>query len=282
MAFYDREDCLNLSPYVDAYGTKSGIFVFKNIIPKELIEKIEEGLNALPAENPKYDQGLMSWYTEKMAPCVDGTIDLWEFMSELIGPGWIIHPQNVYLRVRPGDKGMFIHSDSPGKGQCHLLSQNDLWSTCCELDYGICAYLGDFEGGEIFYPSINPDGTVKTERNSQEGCFEYKPEKGDIIIHSAFDPYGHGVKEVKSGTRYVFSNFSLKRKDCPGSFNIYGTPEYYEQIGNKTKREIDAWMIPLKVNPQFTQEKIKMYQESGLEGEELAKAFFSDMNPDEN
>jgi len=278
MFFYDRPDCLNPSPYVDEYGTKSGIFIFKNIVPEELVEKIENGLNALPNEIPKCDQGLMSWYTEKMAPGVPGTIELWEFMSELIGPNWIIHPQNAYLRVRPGDNGMFIHSDSPGKGQCHLLSQNDLWSTCCELDYGICAYFGDYEGGEIFYPQINPDGTIKTTpEDFKKGCFEYKPQKGDIVIHSAFEPYAHGVREVTSGTRYVFSNFSLKKEDAPGTFNIYGTPEYYKQIGNKTHEEIRAWMDPLKINPQFSKEKLKVYQESGLEGTDLAKTFFSDM-----
>ena len=34
MLFYDRPDCINISPYVDAYGTKSGIFVFKNFLKK--------------------------------------------------------------------------------------------------------------------------------------------------------------------------------------------------------------------------------------------------------
>ena len=276
MAFYDREDCWNPSPYVDEYGTKSGIFIFKNIIPKELVEKIESNLKALPEQYPRYDQGLISWYTEKLAPGVPGTIEVWEFISELLGPDWIIHPQYVFIRVKPEDNGMFIHSDSPGKGQCHLLSQNDLWSTCCELDYGVCAYLGDYEGGAIFYPNINPDGTLKTD-NYNGPCFEYTPQKGDIVIHSAFDPYGHGVREVTSGTRYVYSNFSLKAKDNPGTFYQYGTPEYYHQVGGKTHEELKAWIVPLKTNPQFTKDKIKFYQESGLEGEELAKKFFSDM-----
>lgn len=276
MAFYDRPDCLNISPYVDEYGTKSGIFVFKNIIPKDLIEKIESGLKALPEENDKYTETLINWYSEKMAKGVDGTLELWEFISELIGPEWVIHPSNNYIRVKPGDNGMFIHSDSPGKGQCHLLSQTDVWSTCCELDYGVCAYLGDYEGGAIFYPNIGLDGEVKTS-DFDGPCFEYTPQKGDIVIHSAFNPYGHGVREVTSGKRYVFSNFSLKATDNPGTFYNYGTPEYYKQIGNRTEEEINMWMKPLRPNPQFSSEKIKMYQESGLEGKDLAEAFFSDM-----
>jgi len=280
MAFYDRPDCLNPSPYVDEYGTKSGIFIFKNIIPQDLITKIEDQLNSLPEENPVYDDTLISWYSKKMTPTIDGIVDLWEFISELIGPEWVIHPQNNLIQVKPGDNGMFIHSDSPGKGACNLLSQVDVWSTCCELDYGVCAYFGDYEGGEIFYPGVNKDGTLKNDGGNIDDCFEYKPGKGDVVIHSAFAPYGHGVREVTLGKRYVYSNFSLKTIDNPGTFYNYGTPEYYKQIGNKTEQDVISWMTPLRENPQFTEELIKIYQESGLEGEELAKTFFSDMTPE--
>lgn len=279
MHFYDRPDCLNPSPYIDEYGTKSGIFIFKNIINKDLIKKIEDQLKAQPEELKPNDQTLISWYDKKVVFDIDGTIDLWEFLSDLIGPEWVIHPAISYLTVRPGDNGMFTHADSPGKGACHLLSQADRWSTCCELDYGVCAYFGDYEGGEIFYPAINPDGTLKAEGNSQEGCFEYKPEKGDVVIHSAFNPYTHGVKEVISGTRWVFSNFALKAKDNPGTFYNYGTEEYKKQIGNKSPEEINNWHTPLLENPQFTKEKIEIYKKSGLEGENLSEEFFSDMKP---
>jgi hypothetical protein len=44
MKFYDRPDCLNLSPYVDNYGTKSGVFVFKQFIDDDLIKSIEDYL----------------------------------------------------------------------------------------------------------------------------------------------------------------------------------------------------------------------------------------------
>jgi hypothetical protein len=280
MAFYDRSDCLNPSPHIDEYGTRSGIFIIKNAIPKDLIEKIQEGLKALPEKPPVYDKGLISWYTNKMAEGVPGTVDLWETISQILAPEWVIHPANNYLVVRPGDNGMFIHTDSPGKGACHLLSQTDVWSTCCELDYGVCTYFGEYEGGAIFYPEINPDGTIKQNGESGGPCFEYTPEVGDIVVHSAFNPYGHGVREVTSGLRYVYSNFCLKAKDNPGTFYNYGTSEYYEQIGDKSPERIRNWMEPLKANPQFSEDKVKMYQESGLEGEELAKTFFSDMAPE--
>lgn len=275
--FYDRPDCITLSPYVDAYGTKSGIFLFKNIIKPELIEKIENNLKG--KENPIYEDTLISWYSEKITPSVDGVFEVWEQISEILGPTWVMHPQNNLLAVKPGDNGMFTHSDSPGKNQCHLLSQVDTWGTCCLLDYGIVAYFGDFEGGEIFYPMINPDGTVKEVGNDKPGeCLEYKPEKGDLVIHSAFEPYSHGVREVTSGVRYAFANFSLKAVDNPGTFYNYGTPEYYEQVGEKTPEDIIRWSVVLKENPQFTKEKIKEIQASGLEGPALSEKFFKDLD----
>jgi hypothetical protein len=111
-------------------------------------------------------------------------------------------------------------------------------------------------------------------------CFEYKAERGDLVIHSSFSPYEHGVREVTSGTRYAFACFSLKAQDNPGSFYNYKTEEYYNQIGNKTFKSLARWASPLTENHQFTPEVIKKIQKSGLYGEEVAKEFFSDMKKD--
>jgi hypothetical protein len=280
--FYDRKDCLNLSPYIDEYGTKSGIFVFKKIIPESLLLKIEK--EASDHERPiDYEKSLISWYSEKTTEHLDGLHDLWEIISEILSPGWVIHPSLNLLKVLPGDNGMFIHSDSPGKNMCHRLSQLDIWSTCCELDYGVVAYLGNWEGGAIFYPNIKPDGTVYPDgQGNSDDCFEFMPERGDLVIHSAFKPYEHGVREVTSGTRYAFSCFSLKKEDNPGTFYNYGTEEYYNQIGNKSVSYLSKfWIKPLIENPQFSDERIKEYKDSGLKAEELTETFFSN-TPHEN
>jgi len=281
--FFDRPDCITLSSYIDAYGTPSGVFVLKNVIDPELINKIEQDLKLIEEKSLKNTSGLINWYVDKTVdPFVD-TMYIWEKMSEILSPTHVLHPQAGLLKVKPGDDGMFIHADSPGKGQCHLLSQRDTWSTCCLLDYGVVTYLGDWEGGEVFYPNINPDGTIKDHLKDGPECLEYKPERGDIIIHSAFDPYSHGVREVTSGIRYAFSNFSLKAIDNPGTFYNYGTSEYFEQIGKNvqeksvTDEQLKNWLQPLKINPQFTEEAILKMQQSGLEGEDLAKTFFADM-----
>lgn len=279
MKFYDRPDCITLSPFVDAYGTKSGVFVFKNFIDKDIVDSVENFLNADQPEILESPLNLIDWYEGKGTGLPLRLIDAWEQISKLIEPDWVIHPSASILKTKPGDGGMFVHSDSPGKGACHLLSQTDTYKTCCELDYGIVAYFGDFEGGAVFYPDINPDGTIKDawQLINNKECLEFKPEKGDVVIHSAFDPYSHGVREITSGKRYAFSNFSLKAVDNPGSFYNYGTAEYYEQIGDKSEQRVKAWLKPLKQNPQFTPQAVEEMKKSGLKGKELSTAFFKDM-----
>jgi len=274
--FYDKPECTTLVTSTDEYGTKTGVFVFKNIIPQSIIDMVEEQLKEEENLVTTYKDTLIDWYAEKTTNPIRNIIDIWEYISELIYPEYVIHPSRNFLKVKPGDNGMFVHSDSPGKGACHLLSQPDVFRTCCEIDYGLVAYFGDFEGGEVFYPNLNPDGSKKT-TDLDGPCFEYKPNKGDVVIHGAFSDYAHGVREVKSGIRYAYSNFVLKAEDNPGTFYNYKTKEYYEQIGDKSMEYEIKWMKPLIENPQFTEEKIREMQASGLKGKELAAAFFSDM-----
>lgn len=275
MAFYDRPDCIRLSKFVDEYGTESGIFLFKNAFPEDLVKSIELQLNAENEEDFTYDDTLISWYSDKLSPAVRGLHQAWEIIGDILGPEWVIHPQNNVLTVRPGHGGMFIHSDSPGKNQCNLLSQVDVWSTCCVIDYGVVAYFGEWEGGAVFYPGIDPETSLNRGFADNDNCFEYKPERGDIVIHSAFAPYNHGVREVTSGVRYAFSNFSLKAIDNPGTFHNYNSPEYIAQIGDKSAEAVSKWMNPLRSNPQFSDADIKIMKDSGLEGEDLAEKFFA-------
>jgi hypothetical protein len=67
-----------------------------------------------------------------------------------------------------------------------------------ELDsnvyYGAIYYINDnFLGGELYYPNIN---------------FTHKPKANSLVIHSSSQKYKHGVKQVKSGTRYFMTEFA--------------------------------------------------------------------------
>jgi hypothetical protein len=66
--------------------------------------------------------------------------------------------------------------------------------------YGSIVYLNDFEGGEIYYPKQN---------------IEYKPNNGDLIIHSSEMKCMHGVKSVKSNKRYTYANLIYKKVRVP-------------------------------------------------------------------
>jgi hypothetical protein len=277
--FYDREDCIKASFFPDDYGTPSGVFIFKGFFTDEECKMVEDALADYDFKD-KYKDTLISWYANKVSPPLQPIHQLWEKASELLYPEYVMHPQANVLIITPEmNEGMFTHSDSPGKGECHRLSQVDVWKTCCELDYGLVGYFGDFEGGEIFYVNIDKNGK-KADAVSEDNRLTIKPERGDLVIHGAFSPHAHGVKPVTSGKRYAFSNFVLKAEDNPGTFYNYKTPEYYEQIKDKDKltlREfVNIWMQPLKENPQFTRELIDLYQASGLEGEELSEKFMHD------
>ena len=251
--FYDRPDCIKLAEKV---------FVFKNAIPKEMIDNFTKKLNAAPRDQFKYEESLIDWYKEKMSPYIHGIHDIWEKISDVIYPEYVIHPSLNVITVRPGDGGMFIHSDSPGRG-CELhLTQLDEWSTCCIIDYGLVMYMGEWTGGAVFYPNIDSKGKVKEDGASRdEDCLEYTPEPGDIVIHSSTHPYEHGVREVESGVRYAFSNFVLKAEENPGTFYNYKTPEYYEQIGDRSEETImHKWNLPF-----YTSETvIRLKNEHGI------------------
>ena len=269
--FYDREDCTKVSFFPDVYGTPSGVFVFKNFFSDEQCKIVEDFLDR-EYTSGQHSETLIGWYAKRVSPYIPNIIDIWEPLSEMLYPEFVIHPTTTCLVISaPDDEGMFAHSDSPGKNMCSMLTQVDSWKTCCELDYGLVAYFGDFEGGEIYYPMINPDGSKKDVPGGD--VLTYKPQRGDVVIHGAFDTHTHGVRPVTSGTRYAYANFVLKPEMNPGTFHNYKTPEYFAQIGDKSDETIYNWDTPLKENPQFTKDRIKMMQESGLEGKELAEAF---------
>lgn len=261
-----------------------GIYVFRKIIPKEIIDSVRKEADAYNKEEINNVWSVRNWYTNKVTSGLISTFELWKFMSELIYPELVIHPQRSLLITNSDDEGMFVHADSPGKGKCDLLTEIDTWQTCCDLEYGYVAYLGDFTGGNLYYPNINPDGTIKedlriSKDKLKEPCLEVKVEEGDLVLHGAASPYDHGTRPTESGRRYAFSTFSLLAKDNPGTFYNYKTPEWYEQIGDASEERLAQWNRPFEVNPQFEsliKEKYEIISEqmkkkSAAAGEEAKK-----------
>ena len=155
-------------------------------------QKAEAKFKEFEKETPHYDMGIHNWYVDKsMKPMIE-LVYAWDEISKLIGPEYVLHPQPNALKVVSGN-GMFIHSDSPGRDMCHILSQPDIYQTCCLLDFGVVAYFGEFDGGEVFYSDLNKS---------------IKPEARSLILHRA--DIHHGVREVTKGIRYYATAFLLE------------------------------------------------------------------------
>ena len=110
--FYDNPNCKNLSPWVDDYGTKSGIFVFKKAISDDLIKLVEEDARNVEEKNISYENGLISWYEDKALDPMVNLVYVWDEISNLIGPEYVIHPMSNLLRIKTNHEGYYKDSDT--------------------------------------------------------------------------------------------------------------------------------------------------------------------------
>lgn len=78
------------------------------------------------------------------------------------------------------------------------------------ITHGTIIYFNDFDGGEVFYPEQNN--------------LEYKPAKGDLVVHSAEEKCKHGVKEILSDVRYFSVGHFFKFVKVPKGHNFRKTP----------------------------------------------------------
>lgn len=233
--FFDRPDCTELVP---------GIYVFKKYVPLDMCKRYTDILNAFDPAEFNEEGNAIDWYDDKMSPPVPGIIDLWEHISELLYPDYVINPQAQVITSRVGHKGMFVHCDSPGKENADMLTQNDTYGTCSLIDYGVVAYLSEFEGGDVIYPAFLPDGTLKQteEIESIPEHLSYKPEPGDVVIHRSEAPYYHGTLPVTKGIRYAFSCFATQYDMAPGTFYNYKSDKYLHYVKDRSDESIGRWL----------------------------------------
>ena len=198
------------------------IFWYKNFLTKEEVELVNSKTSELTMSN--------HWFEEiefKVTPSIEELIPVWNKVSEFIAPEYVIHPLASMIYFGKGKK-MLPHCDSPGEDMNEELTVPDVWGTCCLLAWGVCVYFGEFTGGEIYYPNQN---------------IEIPVQPGDLVIHGALKSHEHGVQPVKSGTRFTFSNFSIKPEKNPGSFYNHGTEQ------NRIRQnDMGRWLQPLKKN----------------------------------
>lgn len=141
-------------------------------------------------------------------------------------------PANGVSKMVEG-QSLEVHFDSPNheddqrEHNGHFISYQeqidkgnfyDPLGTCHTVDYGFIIYLSDFEGGDIYYPELG---------------VEYKPNKGDMVIHSAGMRYQHGVHKVTKGPRICYANFIVKNEIGVIDLNEYKKEENETQKFSK-------------------------------------------------
>lgn len=153
------------------------ICLIKDFLPEELAVKLLEVVNTTPAEdwNKVIKPGSGQWQSSVLP--FDGEVA--KEVSKLTEAIFKDKPYTLrceFIRRRLPGAGLIVHHDN-------LVDAS--------VEYGLVYYLDDdYVGGEIYYPHRN---------------VEYKPVKNSLVIHSATEPYAHGVKEVSAGTRHFIT-----------------------------------------------------------------------------
>lgn len=203
------------------------VWIYRNFITEEENEKIMQLMRDHEASYKDskdafvFRDQYIDWYKDKTGPLMPELKPIWDRLSMMLYPEHYIHPQLFVNVMRPGDEGMFVHADSPGMNMEHDLTQLDRWSTCCRLSHGVVAYMGDYEGGEIFYPNIEADGKIKDRPGDPDDCLQVDVRPGDVAIHGATHPWEHGVRKITSGIRFAYSNFCMEKEHAPGTYELF-------------------------------------------------------------
>jgi hypothetical protein len=207
------------------------IYVYKNFISDEEARKYTEIVNNFHEEywlnKDKWDND-----SEIQAPNQvfqgDALLDeLWKKTETFFGPEYKPLPSNGVSKMLEG-QSLEVHWDSPGHPDDHdegslngyfdAIEKGKLYdphNTCHIVQYGFVVYINDFEGGELFYPEQN---------------IEYKPEKGDLVIHSASQKYRHGVRAVTKGPRYAHTNFIVASEEIVPTLQQYQEHEFNQKM----------------------------------------------------
>lgn len=175
------------------------VWVYPNFLSPEecaqIVEELESNPDRVWAHSEHYDtESQITPYLQIISGSSHAS-KIHERLSNLVGPEFEPLPSNSINRLMTG-QSLTPHWDSPGEEEQVPEGVDDPYATCHIVKYGTVVYLSDFTGGEIYYSRQN---------------FEYKPKVGDLVIHSSMEPYEHGVREVLSGVRYVYSTFLIQR-----------------------------------------------------------------------
>jgi len=208
-----------------------GAYVWENFLSAEELAPITEELNSYSWGEPYHVYGLKSFlqYKDRLINSInlpEATIKEFDHCNARHeGMGFDPHVDIL-------NWANIIHEEEIPKSSS-LATKSSL-----QARMGFIVYFNDdFEGGEICYPEFD---------------FCYKPKAGDLVVHDIQNV--HGVKKVKSGTRYThaahisdkfyLSEDSWSKIDWPtGDFDLNDHHYYYTvKHGKSNNKRLDKFM----------------------------------------
>lgn len=180
---------LNLKNYKYT-SLDENIFFVHNFIDNETIDKITKYAESVDESQWWINKdGKENWWVGKFLYINDNldmqyiNTHITEKIKKIFPERWFVGGMSSVHRMLEG-QSMPFHADD---------ATEDMGNEGF-LQYAFVLYLSDFEGGEMVYPNLG---------------LEYKPNKGDLLIHTGTGEYFHGTKPViGSKIRYVGTTYA--------------------------------------------------------------------------
>jgi hypothetical protein len=175
--FIDKKELEVLSKYQnkDKIKENPGGLSSEYFEDKLIILPNHDSLIGLDTNSQEYKNNL------KCVECVDRIyLKITELLPQLYSDE--IELTQIRSIIRSYGTGMPVHHD------------DDPYRSNVTTRYGFVLYLNEnYDGGELYYPLLN---------------IEYKPKRGDLVIHPGSIEYSHGVRDISNGERYNITLFA--------------------------------------------------------------------------
>jgi hypothetical protein len=179
------------------------IFVYKNFVSVSELNTIQNVILNLTEE--QWNNGLPGdhWLCNKISNPNKTLNFIRERIISFLPEGYFLGNGKSFVKLFKGDS-WGPHADAHDfydiRKKAAQLKENEPYQLADNEKWGLVVYFNDFEGGSLYYPNQN---------------IEYKPNAGDLVIHSAEEHCLHGVKPVLSEIRYSHSNHIFDKIKVP-------------------------------------------------------------------
>jgi len=185
-------------PNVEQIGPE--VYIYKNFLSKEEADDICSYIDA--KDESEWFHPIEGFFIKNLI-CPEKISFVRDKLKTLLPDYMLLGESTNASKMVKGDK-WGVHADVYDFAEVEQMAKEYVEGTPYEIRdlsiYGTVVYLNDFEGGEIFYPNL---GII------------YKPNPGDLVIHSSAEGCSHGVAIVKSEKRYAYSNHMYAKVKVP-------------------------------------------------------------------